>query len=277
MFFVVAQTPVPALTQGLNKDDNTTQNVNGKGKTDENPATTPPAIVNPKRTTNTNNDDESKATPNTQRSITISGPPRISSERGWADWVLWWCSILLVPATLIIAIYAVVQASAAKISANAQMDANRTWLLVTVGNLPDITPVPDMLQVLWIEPRVANEGKTPAWITKMRLRAQQFPSLKDIPTEPIYEGGETKHFDGEAALPPGASVAPLRVGVDAHDFIAIRQGKSFLYVYGFIDYMDIYKRPFGTRFCFLYHVPGGFNPIPEGFVFGGPSAYNKVT
>ncbi len=169
------------------------------------------------------------------------------------------------------------QAKIAEMTARSLMDADRAWLLVTVGKLPDITPVPDLLQILWIEPRVDNAGRTPAWTVRMRLRAQQFPSLKDIPPEPIYEGEETKHFDGEAALPPGASVAPLRVGVDAHDFTAIRQGKSFLYVYGFIDYMDIYKRSFSTRFCFLYHVPGGFNPIPEGFVFGGPSAYNKVT
>ena len=85
------------------------------------------------------------------------------------------------------------------------------------------------------------------------------------------------HFDGEAVLPSGASVTPLRVGVDANDFTAIRHGRSFLYVYGFIDYLGISNRPCSTKFCFLYHVPGGFNPIAEGFVFGGPPAYNKAT
>jgi hypothetical protein len=169
------------------------------------------------------------------------------------------------------------QANIAQMTAKSLMDADRAWLMVTVGKLPDFTPVPDLLQILWVEPKVENAGKTPAWITKMRLKAQQFPSMEGIPDEPIYEGERTMHFDGEAVLPSGASVAPLRVGVDAHDFTAIRQGKSFLYVYGFVDYLDVSKRPCQTKFCFLYHVPGGFNPIPEGFVFGGPAAYNQAT
>jgi len=167
-------------------------------------------------------------------------------------------------------------ANAAMLSAKAALDAERAWLLVTVGKLDKIDPKPNAVEIMWISPRVTNEGKSPAWMSRMRLRAQQFPSMKDIPSEPVYEAEGTMHFDGEATLPSGASVAPLRVGLPVTDFIAIRQGGSFLYVYGIIDYLDIAKRPCTTRFCFLYHVPGGYNPIPEGFVFGGPTAYNKA-
>jgi hypothetical protein len=164
-----------------------------------------------------------------------------------------------------------------KVSLEQLAKSQRAWLMVTVGTLPEITPDPNTLQILWLSPKVSNEGKTPAWIVGMRLRAEKFPRLEDLPAEPIYEGEGTMHFDGEATIPSGASVSPLRVGINVHDFIAIRRGASFLYVYGIVNYLDISRMPCSTRFCFLYHVQSGFNPVTEGFVFGGPTAYNKAT
>lgn len=165
-------------------------------------------------------------------------------------------------------------------NANALLNSERARLLVTIGPLPAFTIDPNKVQIMWLHPTVQNHGKTPATITKMRLRAHQVSSVDGLPEEPIYDiagNREIRRFDGETLFPPNVTVSPLSAGVDARDFVPIRQGTSILYLYGIVEYRDIAKRAFYTRFCFLYHVPSGFNPIPEGFVYGGPSAYNKAT
>jgi hypothetical protein len=167
-----------------------------------------------------------------------------------------------------------------KQNANAILNSERARLFVTIGPLPDFIIDPNKVQIMWLHPTVQNHGRTPATITKMRLRAQQVSSVDGLPQEPIYDiqgNTEIRRFDGETLFPPNVTVSILTVGINAHDFVQIRQGASFLYLYGVVEYQDIAKRAFYTRFCFLYHVPGGFNPIPEGFVFGGPSAYNRAT
>jgi hypothetical protein len=196
-----------------------------------------------------------------------------------SKWVIVFVTAAYAVVTFITLLAILYQASIASKAVKFQMDAERARLLVTIGVLPNFIIDPSKVQIMWLHPEVQNHGRSPATITKMRLRAHQVACMSGLPKEPVYDirgNGTVKSFDGEAALPPGARVCPLEVGVDAHDFVKIRQGTSFLYLYGVVEYQDIAKRNFFTRFCFLYHVPSGFNPIAEGFVFGGPKAYNRA-
>lgn len=78
-------------------------------------------------------------------------------------------------------------------------------------------------------------------------------------------------------MPPDAPAQGLQPGISNFDFMPVYERKSSLWLYGYIDYLDINDRPHQSRFCFQYHVPGGFNPNPEGFYISGPEAYNRCT
>ena len=160
----------------------------------------------------------------------------------------------------------------------ALMMGQRAWVIVTIGDIPPFTPEPNTLEILWVKPTFINCGKTPARITRIRAREHQVSKVDELPEEPIYEGTGiiVAKFDGNAFLPPNANVQPVNVGISGSDFVPIRQGKSVLYLYGFVDYLDVYDRQRTTRFCFIYHVPGGFNPSPEAFYLGGPARYNEA-
>ena len=54
-------------------------------------------------------------------------------------------------------------------------------------------------------------------------------------------------------------------------------GNLILCSYGMIEYRDIFENQRYTYFCYLYHIPHGFDMAPEGFTRSGPPAYNKTT
>jgi hypothetical protein len=159
------------------------------------------------------------------------------------------------------------------------MVGQRAWITVTMGAMPDFTPDPSTMQILWLSPTFTNCGKTPARIIRIRAREEEIPNGQQLPEPPIYEGVGVSpaRFDGTAFLPPNASIQPINIGMVPAAFIAIRQGNPVLYLYGFVDYRDVYDRQWTTRFCFIYHIQSGFNPISEGFYVGGPAAYNEAT
>ena len=69
----------------------------------------------------------------------------------------------------------------------------------------------------------------------------------------------------------------MSVGTSGTEWWEIREKGKQLFLYGLIEYRDIAERPFWSRFCYLYHVQAGFNPLPTGWYVGGPPAYNKAT
>lgn len=50
-----------------------------------------------------------------------------------------------------------------------------------------------------------------------------------------------------------------------------------LFIYGYVRYRIIGGGLGETRFCVRYHIPGGFNPLAEGFVMAGPNPYHQAT
>jgi hypothetical protein len=78
-------------------------------------------------------------------------------------------------------------------------------------------------------------------------------------------------------LPPDMVMQPLKLALSGSNWPAIRDGQNFLYVYGFVEYLDAFDRKRESRFCYLYHVPGGFNPNPRGFYMSGGHEYNRCT
>jgi hypothetical protein len=166
-------------------------------------------------------------------------------------------------------------ADATKFNAEALINSERAWVQVEVGKIPEFTPDPTKVEILWIWPAVRNWGRTPARIVKDSVRLHQVASADGLPEVPEYQNERVMDF----ILPPNAPHPILQVGLSATDFIKIKGGQSFLYLYGFVDYLDIGNARRQTRFCFYYHVPHGFNAFPEGFYPAArvPSVYTECT
>jgi hypothetical protein len=170
-------------------------------------------------------------------------------------------------------------AAAAKASVDALVNSDRAWIAVTIGQLPELPQPSDSLSVLWVMPIVQNYGKTPARVRKVWGKVQQF-AAGAVPAEPVYEAPNCS-FEADIVLPPGIPIQPLRLGMSNVEYGAaiteIRSGAVVLYMYGYIDYQDVANRLFQTRFCYVYQIQAGYNPMPSGFYMGGPPAYNKAS
>jgi len=167
------------------------------------------------------------------------------------------------------------QAGTARKSVDALLNSQRAWIFVTIGKLPDLeqAPSPDRLEMLWVLPIIKNYGQTPARIRRIWAALNQF---SPIPAEPSYENANVSNIT-DIVVPPGASIQRVSLAISMQDFAAARQENVSLCIYGYIDYVDVADRPFQTRFCYVYQVQRGYNPLPSGFYMGGPLAYNQAS
>jgi hypothetical protein len=135
------------------------------------------------------------------------------------------------------------------------------------------------LEILFIMPAIRNYGKTEARITKGTIRLEQRPAADPMPPEPQYDARDAHVFNGEVVLPPesSAQLQSFRVGISNLDFKPVREGLTVLWIYGFVEYRDIYDQFHENRFCFTFHIPGGFDPQPAGWYRAGPPGYNTST
>jgi hypothetical protein len=179
-------------------------------------------------------------------------------------------------------------AIAAKDSAEALKSAERAWIIGSIEKMENLTAwQPDIskVEIFWISPTIKNVGRTPGRITRVRAKAlfrmpdepMQPEATYDLTYQHDYPNKNDGLFTDEVVLVPGASVQTVNVGLSAQDFAKVRSGPFLLSVCGVIDYRDIYERTWYSRFCYEYHIPHGFNPLPEGFYVGGPPGYNKAT
>jgi type II secretory pathway pseudopilin PulG len=168
-----------------------------------------------------------------------------------------------------------VSAEAARLNAQALIDAERAWIFVTISPLPGLPEESDRVEALFVMPTIKDYGRTPARIKKIWAKKQQFTN--PVPPEPDYEIADSVELD-EIVLPPQVAIQPLRLSFSGSDFKQAREDSNLsLCIYGYVDYSDLANRPRQTRFCYIYQVQAGFNPLPSGFYIGGPSAYNKAT
>jgi len=170
-------------------------------------------------------------------------------------------------------------AIAARDNAQTLLNSERAWILVDTGEIPDnFEPNQNSVEILDVRPVVRNSGRTPGWITHGFIRYYPVPAGGRLAPEPDYRGGMAE-VEVNIVLAPNGLIQPLHVAIPWSAFVAIRQGNPTLYVYGFVDYTDIANQQRQSRFCFIYHVPGGFDPQARGFysAVDAPVAYTRCT
>ncbi len=170
-------------------------------------------------------------------------------------------------------------AVAARDSAQTLVKSERAWVLIDTGNIPDnFEANQDSVGILDIRPIVRNSGGTPGWITRGFIRYYPVPTGRQLSQEPDYQGNMAE-VRVNIVLAPNGVIQPLHVSIPVSVFAPVRHGDPTLYVYGFVDYMDFANQERLSRFCFVYHVPHGFDPQARGFYLAvdAPIAYTQCT
>jgi hypothetical protein len=168
------------------------------------------------------------------------------------------------------------QTAAIEKQGNALVNSERAWVLVEIGTLPDFSGVrPDTAALLYIMPKIQNFGRTTARIMKICMRQLQVPKPDDLPLEPDYRGELSFDF----VLPPNKPIQTMGVPITPQEYVEMREGKTVLYIFGYVSYVDIGSTERETRFCLNYVAPSGFNPIQPGFypAINAPASYTKIT
>jgi hypothetical protein len=151
-------------------------------------------------------------------------------------------------------------------------NSERAWMFVDIGKLP---PFNGDALVLWVMPFAKNEGKTVARITRTSLQQRTIEAGQKLPEVPEYTQQATVDF----MLPPNGGARPMQVGFVPSDFINSRNEGKTIYLYGFIDYVDAFRKTRQTRFCYYYHVQHGADPAEDRFYIARdvPIAYTRCT
>lgn len=184
-------------------------------------------------------------------------------------------------------------------SAQAQMDANRAWMIPKISQ-PSIDDV--LLHqekpsgwVLPIEITVTNRGQTPATVVSAAnchssekvIDPKEQSWILDLPEPPKYVLDPIKQPPGSLYLAGDKMTLPLTVPIDfiENEIGTWRKDEKCLCIRGFVEYLDTFNKPHITRYCYCFqHLAanewwGQTRPAPPEYLFrkAGPSAYNDIT
>lgn len=174
-------------------------------------------------------------------------------------------------------------AIAAKLGADAVVKSERAWIF-PIAEDPKDPPaplndnVPHPMQIYRVIISIANFGKTPATITTMKAGHRVLAKGESLPPIPDYETIGAL-IESPIMVPPNQP-RPLQAWLDInpYDLKGVLIQDSFFWVYGRIEYRDVFGSQRETRFCYIYYSPVGFiAPGISGFRMAGPPEYNKVT
>jgi hypothetical protein len=198
-------------------------------------------------------------------------------------------------ATLVLAVFAVVQANAAKASVKAIIAENRPWVLISRDAAQDDIQHPYLIPKHKAPPSellsshciysIRNYGKTPARIfaLKAELRignSQTVPPSTDgdVSREPsrhayIFPQGESELR--EARLMPDGIIS----ADDEMEIMMRQNGSKFVWLIGCIKYHDTFNHAkpveYETRFCYVFGT--WLKPSERNWFPAGPPEYNKAT
>lgn len=170
-------------------------------------------------------------------------------------------------------------AEAASKSANALIDSERAWILVELGETQRIIPG-DEVGYFWIKPRVKNVGKTIARVKQIRAIVRLNMEDELLPPEPEYTLGQGADIQNiNFLIPPEAPTQPIRLLIMGDELAQVNRGERFLYVHGFIIYLDFSGKERRTDFCYYYAAQLGGSTDPAGFFIAitAPPKYNDYT
>lgn len=170
-------------------------------------------------------------------------------------------------------------ADAASDNAKAIINTERAWILVDLTGCR-FEPSPDEMGVFWIRPVVKNSGKTIARIRYIRAIVKLLIDGESLPPEPQYPLGQGADIpDITAMLPPSEPIKPIRLTITSEELSLVHRFERFLYVHGFVVYLDFSGQERRSNFCYYYAEQREFSPDPSAFYLHliAPPPYNECT
>jgi hypothetical protein len=170
---------------------------------------------------------------------------------------------------------ATISAAAAKASADALKNSERSWVLARV----DDTGLRERLElrdsVTRLVCNVQNCGKTLALLESLSVKMDRVEKIDSLPEEPDY-GSPDVWINGLPLAPNGFTQRMFYLTF--LDRSSVEQSANFLYLYGQVIYRDVYGDRHETRFCYRFRPRWReADPQTAGFEFGGPPSYNQAT
>jgi hypothetical protein len=157
--------------------------------------------------------------------------------------------------------------------------SERAWIVAKVerANIPAANPG---IRVITFSVRVTNTGRTPAFLSGTGNHGVSLPRdtrLADTP--PPYNNANIRGWAGKGVpLQPGSFLVQLNFDTIG-DTALLRRGTELLWIYGYVNYRDVFGKSRTTRYCFHWDNMSD-NPLlnhGEDFMVAGPSFYNHVT
>jgi hypothetical protein len=257
-------------------------------------------------------DDTSKQNPITQQTVTVNCPNgnegnEISQlkdaipAKGQYDYSAlgFRVNLLLMIITLVIAAASLIQAFAAKRSAEAVMRSERAWILPDgdkIGLLTLVPVPPDLPEnarktAVYCPIGLRNCGNTPASAIKWEFELRIGESKETPPSFEIYESKPTPSMDGQTPFPIGqdrlahaeAFLKPYPY-ISAAEKLEIDAGNKIIWLCGIARYYDVFRhRKFlerkpeehKTLICLRYEAR--IDGSSGAWFLGGPSGYNRAT
>jgi hypothetical protein len=263
VFFAVAQAPVPASGQASDKSTQSTAKKKTDGDSDKKPLLPSRAVVKPNAAAPAPKPIASEQHGESQQNaVSIVEAPSVPVVWSTHEKIAWGVNLALAGFAAFGVCIAIKTLKTVKQQTNHLVASERAWVLIEPGVIPDdFEPDPSSLQLLDIRPVIRNSGKTPGRIVRVSLRSQQIKRDEKLPPNPEYKSIS----EVDIMLPTVIPVQIMGTMILLSDFTAIRNGDFVLYVYGFVDYLDFAEEERQSRFCFIYHLGGGFTSMKRGF------------
>lgn len=188
--------------------------------------------------------------------VLLQTVPPVDVHRDWANYLSIGTGFLLALATLGIAIIALKQASAArdnaqaaKLNAQALISSERAWVMAELRWRDRVRIIGRNTQKSAVDLDLSceNDGKTPAWITEVRVRVE---IVDLVPPEPIFDPVRDEDFL-ELRLVPMAVKGKEVFKVDCRCDAGWNFGKTKM-IYGFVRYRDAFSSNRETRFGYTF-------------------------
>lgn len=230
--------------------------------------------------------------------VTVATPPPTPKVWSWQEQVTWGANVVLAIVAYIGVMMAIsllkkierqtayaetaaeaaaTSAHAALLNAQATIDAERPWLLVTVE------PSRSMENSFTV--MATNRGRTPATITATAERISIAVDERRLPAVPEYKKEEPSAPLVPIILVPGESTPiktfcrdDVKALCDSEErYKRIETWEEKVYLYGKVAYMDLISarenQTHETNWC-CWYIHGRQN---SGLVLAGPTAYNSHT
>lgn len=291
MLLAFVQTAPPIPRQPANKASKQGQHLKTEARSSEAMPAKAPTVENPSKIqpAKTGSNDTTK---DEEKYVNVRVPP-INVNKDGVDYLSIIAGLLLTLATLLIAIYAVVQAGAAKANAEAALlnaraiiNSERPWLFIDIKTSNAKTDENGTFQSLGFNVSFRNWGKTPAEIINFDQHTECRDDCENLPTPAKYrlEGHVWAHT---RMVPAGEAWRDAESHFFATSFLLPDQWKDvqgsrkrFLY-WGRLQYRDLIEntktihelKNLGTvhETCFCYF----WSPSLNEFLICGPWGYNK--